>query len=62
MVFVQYNEADRELISNARLNVIHAPLSDVFLVYTERRGLAGGATEGLLERGLTLKVTKLFAL
>jgi hypothetical protein len=62
MVFVQYNEADRELISNARLNVIHAPLSDLFLVYTERRGLAGGPTEGLLERGLTLKVTKLFAL
>jgi len=62
MVFVQYNEADRELISNARLNVIHAPLSDVFLVYTERRGLAGGLAEGLLERGLTLKVTKLFAL
>ena len=61
LAFVQYNEATEELISNARINLIHAPLSDVFLVYTERRSLASGIAEPLLERGLTLKVTKLFA-
>ncbi|HXV85917.1 MAG TPA: DUF5916 domain-containing protein, partial [Gemmatimonadales bacterium] len=34
---VQYSTAADELSVNARLNYIHAPLSDVFLVYTERR-------------------------
>lgn len=61
LAFVQYNGATEELISNARINIIHSPLSDVFLVYTERRSLANGATDPLLERGLTLKVTKLLA-
>jgi hypothetical protein len=61
MAFVQYNEATEELIGNARFNLIHAPLSDIFLVYTERRTLASGAPEGVLERGITLKVTKLLA-
>jgi len=62
MLFVQYNEADDEVISNARVNIIHAPLSDVFLVYTERRSVGGTMGRVLLERGVTLKVTKLFAL
>jgi hypothetical protein len=61
MGFVQYNEATEELITNVRFNLIHAPLSDLFLVYTERRSLADGVGEALLERGLTLKATKLFA-
>jgi len=61
MAFVQYNEATEELIANARFNLIHAPLSDVFIVYTERRTLAAGALDGVLERGVTLKVTKLLA-
>jgi hypothetical protein len=60
MLFVQYDELDDELITNGRINIIHAPLSDVFLVYTERRSV--GSESSLLERGLTLKVTKLFAL
>jgi hypothetical protein len=61
LAFVQYNEATDELISNARFNLIHAPLSDIFLVYTERRSLADGVSDPIIERGLTLKVTKLFA-
>ncbi|MGD8321730.1 MAG: hypothetical protein PVJ02_14795, partial [Gemmatimonadota bacterium] len=61
MGFVQYNQAAEELITNVRFNLIHAPLSDLFLVYTERRSLAGGVAEPVLERGLTLKVTKLLA-
>ena len=58
---MQYNESTDELITNARFNWLHAPLSDVFLVYTERRSLADGVSEPVLERGLTLKVTKLLA-
>ena len=61
MAFVQYNEAAEELIANARFNLVHSPLSDVFLVYTERRSLADGVTDTVLERGITLKITKLLA-
>jgi len=61
MAFVQYNEAADELIGNVRFNLIHAPLSDVFIVYTERRSLADGVVDAVLERGVTLKVTKLLA-
>jgi len=61
MAFVQYNEATDELILNTRFNLIHAPLSDVFLVYTERRILGAGATNPVVERGITLKATKLLA-
>jgi hypothetical protein len=61
LAFAQYNESTEELIANARFNLIHAPLSDVFLVYTERRSLASGVGAPVLERGVTLKVTKLLA-
>ncbi|MCG6956147.1 MAG: carbohydrate binding family 9 domain-containing protein [Gemmatimonadetes bacterium] len=61
MGFLQYNQSTDELISNVRFNFIHAPLSDLFLVYTERRSLDDKATERVLERGLTLKVTRLVA-
>ncbi len=56
--FLQYLDSTDELVTNVRLNFLHAPLSDVFLVYTERRDLG---TSQLVERLLTLKVTKLFA-
>jgi len=55
---IQYNEATQELVSNVRFNWRHAPLSDVFLVLTERRDTDAGQ---VLERLLTLKVTRLFA-
>ena len=42
-----------------RFNLIHAPLSGVFLVFSERRDTAAAAA--VLERTVTLKVTKLFA-
>ncbi|HWP37904.1 MAG TPA: DUF5916 domain-containing protein [Gemmatimonadales bacterium] len=60
MAFVQYNADADQLVSNVRLNYIHAPLSDLFLVFTERRDVAPGGA-GVLERFVTLKVTKLFA-
>ena len=56
--FVQYNAAQEQLVSNLRVNFIHAPLSDLFLVYTERRDMAAGE---VVERLLTAKVTKLVA-
>jgi hypothetical protein len=61
MAFIQYNEATEELVTNARFNLIHAPLSDVFLVLTERRSLAHEVAQPVLERGVTLKVTRLLA-
>jgi hypothetical protein len=35
--FVQYNSQDRRVSSNVRFNLIHRPLSDIFVVYTEER-------------------------
>ena len=60
--FVQYNETTDEVQTNVRFNLIHAPLSDVFLVYSERRDRSPepGRT-ALADRALTLKVTKLLA-
>ena len=56
--FLQYNSFTDDLVTNLRLNVIHAPLSDLFLVYTERRNRAG---ERRTERFLSFKVTKALA-
>ena len=54
--FVQYNDDVDEVVTNLRLAYIHAPLSDLFFLYTERRSAAGA---GLLERFFTVKVTRL---
>ncbi|MEJ2540737.1 MAG: hypothetical protein P8188_12325, partial [Gemmatimonadota bacterium] len=54
---VQYNQVTDQLVTYARFNVIHGPLSDLFLVLTERRQL--GASGGVLERAITAKVTRL---
>jgi hypothetical protein len=56
--FVQYNTASEEVVTNLRLNLIHAPLSDLFLVFSERRDVEGGR---VLEREITLKGTKLLS-
>jgi hypothetical protein len=55
---VQYNSQTDELIANLRMNLIYAPLSDVFLVYTERRDTRDNLA---LERSVTAKVTKMFS-
>jgi hypothetical protein len=56
--FVQYNAQSKQLVTNARINLRYAPMSDVFLVYTERRNQADGITN---ERSIAIKATKLFA-
>ncbi len=55
--FIQYNAASEEFVTNLRFRWIHAPLSDLFLVLTERRDVASNQ---VLDRFITLKVTKLF--
>jgi hypothetical protein len=56
--FVQYNADVDQLVTNVRANLIHAPLSDLFLVFVERRDLSSG---DVLERFATAKVTRLLA-
>jgi hypothetical protein len=55
-ILVQYNTALDQLVTNARLHWIHAPLSDLYVLYTERRYVGQGGT---LERSLTAKLTRL---
>jgi hypothetical protein len=55
--FVQVNADTDEVITNLRIDYIHAPLSDLYLLLTERRSLAG--SRPVLERFLTVKVTRL---
>jgi hypothetical protein len=57
--FVQYNTQARAFITNARVNLRYRPLSDVFLVYTERRNIDTGVRN---ERSVALKVTRMLAL
>ncbi len=55
--YIQHNAAVKEMISNIRFDFIHSPLSDLFVVYTERRSTEG---LGVLDRVFTVKVTKMF--
>ena len=55
---VQYNSDAREWNSNIRFNIIHHPLSDLFVVYNERRNSVSG---DLLDRAVILKLTYMFA-
>jgi hypothetical protein len=56
--YVQYNSATDHLVTNVRVNWMHAPLSDLFLVYTERRDRGNNA---VLDRVVTAKVTRAVA-
>jgi hypothetical protein len=53
---LQYDESGHELVSNLRLKWEHAPLSDMFLVLSERRDTRNDL---VLERLVTLKITRL---
>jgi len=56
--WIQYNDARQEVVTNVKVNFVHAPLSDLFVVYTERRDSDSGS---ILDRRFTIKFTKLFA-
>jgi hypothetical protein len=49
---IQYDGDNREVISNLRFNWMFKPLSDLFLVYNERR-----TSDAVLERAIILKLT-----
>ena len=55
--FLQYNADTRQVSSNIRFNFTHHPLSDLYIVYNDRRDTTNGA---LVERALVVKVTNLF--
>jgi hypothetical protein len=55
--FLQYNADTHQVSSNLRFNFIHHPLSDIYVVYNDRRETTGGQ---LLERAFIVKVTNLF--
>ena len=53
---VQHNSLERVLVSNLRLDFVHRPGSDLFVVFDEERG--GGTTlREVARRGLAAKVT-----
>jgi hypothetical protein len=55
---IQYNSLENTFSTNVRLNFIHRPGSDLFLVLTEERGEDDRLWD-LTDRGLALKVTYL---
>ena len=55
---VQYNTDTRQWSSNARLDIIHRPLSDIYLVYNERHDSRSG---DLISRAVIAKMTYLLA-
>ena len=54
----QYNTDTHQWSSNMRLDIIHRPLSDIYLVYNERHDSRSGA---LISRAVIAKMTYLFA-
>jgi hypothetical protein len=56
--FLQYNADTHQASSNLRFNFTHHPLSDIYVVYNDRRDTMSGQ---LLERALIIKVTHLFS-
>jgi hypothetical protein len=55
--FIQYNADTHQISSNLRFNFTHHPLSDIYVVYNDRRDTTGGQ---LLERAFIVKFTNLF--
>ena len=55
--FIQYNTERNEVSSNLRFNIVHRPLSDLFVVYNDRRSTANAQ---VVERALIVKFTNLF--
>jgi hypothetical protein len=57
-LLVQYNSLDQEFSTNLRVNFIHRPGSDLFLVFTEERGYQDDLWE-VSDRGAVVKLTYL---
>lgn len=59
---VQYNSTNRLMTTNLRFRWEYRPGSDVFLVYSDGRDTFGRGFPTLSNRGVTLKLTRLFRL
>ena len=57
-VLIQHNSVTDQITSNIRFNFIHRPGSDLFVVFTEGRGVEGDVWE-VADRGLAVKLTYL---
>ena len=57
-LLIQYNSLDDEVSANLRLNLIHRPGSDLFIVFTEQRGVDHRLWD-VSDRGLVMKLTYL---
>ena len=55
--FIQYNSTTREVNSNVRFNVIHHPLSDLYVVYNEGHPTTGAP----VSRSVAVKFTQMLA-
>jgi hypothetical protein len=55
---LQYNNLDNSVSANMRINFIHSPGSDLFIVFNERRG-NDASLWAFDDRGVVLKVTYL---
>jgi hypothetical protein len=55
---LQYNTDAQQWSANVRFNLIHRPLSDLFVVYNERRDSRSG---DLIDRAIVVKMTYLIA-
>ncbi len=55
--FFQYNSETHEVSTNIRFNITYRPLSDIYVVYNDRRSSRGNE---LMERAFIVKVTNLF--
>ncbi len=55
--FFQFNADTHQVSSNIRFNIIHHPLSDLYLVYNDTHETTTGETVG---RAFTIKLTNLF--
>ena len=56
--FLQYNADTHQISSNLRFNFTHHPLSDIYVVYNDRRDTLHGQ---ILERAVIIKLTHLFS-
>ena len=56
---IQYDSDNDEMLSNIRFNFMPKPLSDLYLVYNERRDMDNNQ---VLDRAITLKLTWVFPL
>jgi hypothetical protein len=57
---VQYNSTSRLLTTNIRFRWEYQPLSELFVVYSDGRDTLGTGYPDLMNRGLTVKLTRLF--